>query len=274
MMNLDHRVEVSRILGCHTHYEVFKLDRLDHVPVFADVQQVRRRYKELAIRVHPDKNPNTDAEAAFKRLSGAYECLVDETLQRNYLQQLLVHQPKTGTKSARQKCKYKRKRKTPSEPKHEETTSLPKRRRTPEEIWQEFQREEEELARQQFHTKGFDRFYESTLKRTSQVADASSNSTEEQQTILDSNLDAKASNWAAWKKPTSKRMQTESAVSDPGYESGTNSTTSDVPVNMICCMLCRRKFPSMEALHRHETLSKLHLANVEAQLARPSGDVP
>ncbi|KAF1777723.1 DnaJ domain [Phytophthora cactorum] len=243
-MNLDHRVEVSRILGCHTHYEVFKLDRLDHVPVFADVQQVRRRYKELAIRVHPDKNPNT------------------------------VHQPKTGTKSARQKCKYKRKRKTPSEPKHEETTSLPKRRRTPEEIWQEFQREEEELARQQFHTKGFDRFYESTLKRTSQVADASSTSTEEQQTILDSNLDAKASNWAAWKKPTSKRMRTESAVSDPGYESGTNSTTSDVPVNMICCMLCRRKFPSMEALHRHETLSKLHLANVEAQLARPSGDVP
>ncbi|KAG6953963.1 hypothetical protein JG688_00012563 [Phytophthora aleatoria] len=73
MMNLDHRVEVSRILGCHTHYEVFKLDRLDHVPVFADVQQVRRRYKELAIRVHPDKNPNIGSVQATEwslRVSG------------------------------------------------------------------------------------------------------------------------------------------------------------------------------------------------------------
>ncbi|ETI42743.1 hypothetical protein L917_11703 [Phytophthora nicotianae] len=266
-------VEVSRILNCSTHYAVLKLGESSHVPSFTDAQEVRRRYKELAVRVHPDKNRATDAEAAFKRLSEAYECLVDEISQRNYLQQLQVHnsKPKPGPNSAKQK--YKRKRKAQSEPKADEGPSLPKRRRTPEEIWQEFQREEEELARQQFHVKGFERVYESISKRTSQVADIASTSTEEQQTILDSNLDAKASNWAAWSKPTSKRMQAES-VSNLANETTANSTSSDVPATLICCMLCRRKFPSVEALHRHETLSKLHLANVQTQLAHSSGDVP
>ena len=42
----------------------------------ADKQQLRQRYKELALLVHPDKNTSTsraDAEAAFKLLSAAYE---------------------------------------------------------------------------------------------------------------------------------------------------------------------------------------------------------
>ncbi|KAG7379072.1 hypothetical protein PHYPSEUDO_009080 [Phytophthora pseudosyringae] len=270
-------LEVSRVLGCTTHFQVLKFDHPGHTPVFIDVQQVRRRYKELAILVHPDKNRAKDAEAAFKRLSEAYECLVDETSQRSYLQQLQVHQPKTGTKSTKHKYKYKRKRKTQTEPKSEEGQNFPKRRRTPEEIWQEFQREEEELARQQFHTKGFDRVYESTSKRTAAATDAAASSTvspEEQQQLLDSDLDKKAGNWAAWRQPTSKRMRTEATVSEPALETGAGLTTaagSDASASLICCMLCRRKFPTVEALNRHETLSKLHLANVQAQL---SGDGP
>ncbi|KAI9983389.1 hypothetical protein PInf_007409 [Phytophthora infestans] len=265
-MQLDPQVVVSRILSCNTHYEVLKLGLPDHAPVFVDAQQVRRRYKELAIRVHPDKNPTADAEAAFKRLSEAYECLADEASQRNYLQRLRAHQQDSRAKSAKQKCKYKRKRKTQSEPKTDKGPSLPKRRRTPEEIWQEFQRQEEELARQQFHAKGFDRLYESTPERKSPVAAAASTSTEEQQNILDSNLDAKAGNWATWSKPTSKRIKVEAA-----NEASASSAVSDV---RVCCMLCRRKFPTAEALQRHETLSSLHLANVEAQIAHQSGDVP
>ena len=44
----------------------------------ADKQQLRQRYKELVLLVHPDKNTSTsraDAEAAFKLLSAAYEDL-------------------------------------------------------------------------------------------------------------------------------------------------------------------------------------------------------
>ena len=43
-----------------------------------DSQQLGQRYKELALLIHPDKNPSSSraqAEAAFKCLSGAYEKL-------------------------------------------------------------------------------------------------------------------------------------------------------------------------------------------------------
>ncbi|KAL3674879.1 hypothetical protein V7S43_000805 [Phytophthora oleae] len=249
------QLEVSRILDCGTHYQVLKLVQPEHPPVFTDVQQVRRRYKELAILVHPDKNRAADAEAAFKRLGEAYECLVDEISQRKYLQQLRTHRPNTGTKATKQKYQFKRKRKTQSTPKSEEGPSLPKRRRTPEEIWQEFQRQEEELARQQFQARGFDRVYESESKRATGTANPSSTgSPEEKQHILNSDLDAKAGNWAAWSNPTSKRRKTEPAISKLDVTGTTNT-------RLVCCMLCRRKFPSVEALSRHETLSKLHLAN-------------
>ncbi|KAK1947572.1 DnaJ subfamily B member 9 [Phytophthora citrophthora] len=247
-------LELSRILDCDTHYQVLKLNQSEHTAVFTDVHQVRKRYKELAILVHPDKNRAADAEAAFKRLSEAYECLVDETSQRNYLQQLRVRRPKSDTQTPKQKYQYKRKRKNQS--KSEEGPSLPKRRRTPEEIWQEFQRQEEELARQQFQAKGFDRVYESAAKRPTGTSNSSSTGPpEEQQNILDSDLDAKAGNWAAWSNPTSKRRKIEVAVED-----ATASSTK-----LICCMLCRRKFRNVEALSRHEMLSKLHLANLKAQ---------
>ncbi|KAG1711309.1 hypothetical protein DVH05_008562 [Phytophthora capsici] len=252
-------LEVSRILHCDTHYQVLKLSQSEHSPKFTDAQQVRRRYKELAILVHPDKNRASDAEAAFKRLSEAYECLVDETSQRNYLQQLQAHRPKTGTQIPKQKYQYKRKRKNPSKTKSEEG---PKRRRTPEEIWQEFQRQEEEIARRQFQAKGFDRVYESASKRPGGTSNPSSTgSPEEQQNILNSDLGAKASNWAAWSNPVSKRRKREAAI----------EATATLNTKLICCMLCRRKFPSAEALSRHESLSKLHLANLKA---RGSSDGP
>ncbi|POM77488.1 Molecular chaperone DnaJ [Phytophthora palmivora] len=258
-------IEVSRILGSSTHYEVLKLEQLDYAPVFANVQQVRRHYKELAILVHPDKNREPDAEAAFKRLSEAYECLVDEISQCNYLQQLQVPQPKSELKTANQKYKCKRKWKSMAK-----TTQEPnsRKRRSPEEIWQKFQREEEELARQQFHAKGFDRVYDS--KRTADVDEAATNSTtttEQLQSILDSNLDAKATKWAAWSKTTSKRRRVEAP------ESAQTILPANVPgaSSLICCFLCRRKFPTVEALARHETLSKLHLTNVRTQKL---GDCP
>lgn len=62
--------EVSRILRCGSHYEVLKLAEPGAVAVFVAVQQVRRRYKELAILVHPDKNraPGT----VWQKLSERY----------------------------------------------------------------------------------------------------------------------------------------------------------------------------------------------------------
>jgi len=284
---------VPRILGSTTHYEVLQLVQ-GNTAVFVDAMRVRRRYKELAILVHPDKNRSpgaspmvgkaqpkkymyltccfgADAETAFKRLSEAYECLADELSQRNYL---LTLQPKARARSAHLP-KFKRKRKTRPEAKTQDEAEPPKRRRrTPEEIWQAFQREEEDLARRQFMAKGFDRTYESTAKSASggTVACEKSASSpavplDEQQDVLDSDLDAKAKQWAAWSKPPSEQTGKEAVDVDP-------ARAGDVPASLICCALCRRKFPTVEALERHETLSKLHLANVQARRAEQSGEGP
>ncbi|CAI5707110.1 unnamed protein product [Peronospora farinosa] len=255
--------ETSRILNCSTHYGVLKLVQRDHTPTFVDIQQVRRRYKELAILVHPDKNRAIDAEAAFKRLSEAYECLVDKVSQCNYLQQLQVIKRKTGAKTTKQKFKYRRK--TKSEVKSGEHDVPSTRRRTPEEIWQMFQREEEVLARQQFQAKGFDRSYS---KRNTDEVITSTIPPEVQQDILNSKLDVKATKWATWSKPASKRMKM-TTVSEPEHKIGVVSTAadaSDISATVLCfCMLCRRQFRTVEALQRHETFSKLHLANVQAE---------
>ncbi|KAL7682848.1 putative DnaJ domain, Chaperone J-domain superfamily [Plasmopara halstedii] len=239
MVELD---EAIRVLRCSTHYEVLNLKGAKQTPEFVNAHQVRKRYKELAILVHPDKNQSPNAESAFKRLSEAYECLVDEISQRAYLQQLNV---KTQRKSSRQKNKYKRKRETPSETMTEHEPKLPKRMRTPEEIWQEFQREEEELARRHFHAKGCQRYVGLKGK---------------QHAILNIDLDLKANEWAAWNKSTFRRTQTKLA-----HEDGANSSARVASPSRIYCLICQRKFISVEALNRHEALSKLHLANVHAQ---------
>ncbi|KAG6591008.1 uncharacterized protein IUM83_11223 [Phytophthora cinnamomi] len=289
--------EVARILTCSSHFEVLKLAEPGAVAVFVAVQQVRRRYKELAVLVHPDKNRASDAEAAFKRLSEAYECLVDDASQRSYLRKL---QQSTGSagragvkspKPAKPTYKYyksKRKRKASEPPAEAEAEAeakgpLPnKRRRTPEEVWQQFQREEEELARQEFHAKGFERVYNSAPKMAAKTDRYGDNTTPplavaqtEYQNILDSNLDAKARKWTTWSKPNSR--QTESpAVAATKVDSDATDANDLItaPASLICCLLCRRKFPTAAALGRHEALSKLHAANLQAQKTLKSADGP
>ncbi|CAH0475503.1 unnamed protein product [Peronospora belbahrii] len=262
--------ETSRILNCSTHYDVLKLSPPDHIPRFIDTQQVRKHYKELAILVHPDKNHAIDAEDAFKRLSEAYECLANELSQRNYLQQLQTIQLNIGTKNMKQKFKYRRK-KRPSESKCKESRVFLSRRRTPEEIWQAFQREEEELARQEFQTNGFDKMYSTPSIETNI---SSTIPLEMQQNILDSNLDSKATKWATWSKPSSKRIRM-TQESESTHETNIVPTTTnarDISATLICCTLCRRKFRTIDALNRHNTLSKLHFANIQAQERQNSKD--
>lgn len=60
--------------------------RLLEVPRHATQEEIRRAYRRLALKWHPDKNPDKKeaAEARFKAISEAYEVLSDETKRGQY----------------------------------------------------------------------------------------------------------------------------------------------------------------------------------------------
>lgn len=61
------------------YYEVLGIERS------ADAEEVKRAYRRLAMKYHPDRNPgDTDAEAKFKEAAAAYEVLADEQKRKIY----------------------------------------------------------------------------------------------------------------------------------------------------------------------------------------------
>lgn len=56
------------------------------VPRDADITVIKKSYRTLAMKWHPDKNPNNKAEATerFKQISEAYEVLSDPKRRRKY----------------------------------------------------------------------------------------------------------------------------------------------------------------------------------------------
>ena len=55
------------------------------VPKTADADTIKKAYRKLASRLHPDKNPgNKSAEARFKQVNHAYDVVGNEQKRKLY----------------------------------------------------------------------------------------------------------------------------------------------------------------------------------------------
>lgn len=62
----------------HAFYEVLRVQRS------ANDIEIKKSYRKLAIKLHPDKNPHPRASEAFKVINRAFEVLSDEEKRRLY----------------------------------------------------------------------------------------------------------------------------------------------------------------------------------------------
>ncbi len=60
------------------YYEILGIDKN------SDSKEVKKAYRKLAMKYHPDKNANPDAEDKFKEINEAYEILSDDNKRKQY----------------------------------------------------------------------------------------------------------------------------------------------------------------------------------------------
>ncbi|KAM0030354.1 putative DnaJ domain, Chaperone J-domain superfamily [Helianthus debilis subsp. tardiflorus] len=80
----EHVQVVHKIKRSMDHYEILGVGKS------CSVEEVKKAYKKLALKVHPDKNKAPGSEEAFKKVSVAFKCLSDDNLRRQYDQTDLV----------------------------------------------------------------------------------------------------------------------------------------------------------------------------------------
>ncbi|KAK7329448.1 hypothetical protein VNO77_23617 [Canavalia gladiata] len=69
---------IREIKGKSDYYAILGLEKS------CSVEEIRRAYRKLSLKVHPDKNKAPGSEDAFKKVSKAFKCLSDDGSRRQY----------------------------------------------------------------------------------------------------------------------------------------------------------------------------------------------
>ncbi|EPS68782.1 hypothetical protein M569_05986, partial [Genlisea aurea] len=80
----EHVQLVRQIKSKKDYYEILGLERT------CSVEEIRKAYRKLSLKVHPDKNTAPGSEEAFKKVGKAFKCLSEDESRQQYDQTGLV----------------------------------------------------------------------------------------------------------------------------------------------------------------------------------------
>jgi DnaJ-class molecular chaperone len=75
---IDKDKECLEIIKMKDYYEILRVKK------DAGEEEIRKSYKKLAIKFHPDKNNSTHSSDAFKKVSHAFSVLSDKEKRQRY----------------------------------------------------------------------------------------------------------------------------------------------------------------------------------------------
>ncbi len=70
--------EIEKLLLLENHYQILGIE------FNSNDSEIKKKYRELAVKFHPDKNHNTKSDEAFKMINLAYETLINKESRQQY----------------------------------------------------------------------------------------------------------------------------------------------------------------------------------------------
>jgi curved DNA-binding protein CbpA len=255
--------EVDRILNAKSNWEIF----LRNTEKSIDSSLIRKRFREMAVIVHPDKSSLPGAEAAFKRLYEAYEALMSAS--RNRMFEESVDSSNSAETNDRNDVRFSKKRHQNDDYTNtcktnaykESPNKTAKKKYSFEEFMRKWEAAEHEFILQ---NKASSKHLKKKMKKRTYNFDDNSDAhvemTEEELVQIDENCSKWRSFVTSNSHPKASSVEANSLSSSSIVE---NVESKPIDSSLkFCCMLCRRAFPSSSSLMRHESESLLHKNNL------------
>lgn len=257
---------VRRVLASSNAFEA-----LDLAAEPIDESSARKKYRKLALLIHPDKCKLPDAAAAFRILTDAVDLLTCPHAQAELLFKLNATKNKDEA-SLPEKFWWEQKRKRDYGACEQQTKKRKKGRGQHKmtsyldilEEQQEYEREflkENEKKAKEFHER---RMHQ--IARREKVRQRMRAHVKQVAQAMEKDVDKRASNWRSFIRAEASVDQSAAKTSPNNASTGHPPTAQKMkkrkPPLKHVCWICRRTFRSPEHLQKHRELSAIHLANL------------